>query len=154
MQTQPILNQQQLKDLIKVIYSPQHIEGIYLVERKGAKSSAYDHYGFTVSGKFLKYFNLPRGKAKVIHKYDTGVVESDYDSLSWQVIHKMQENEIPLAILRTKLSLNDKYNLLFDNCEHFARYVTTGKKESSQVQNVVGLSLIGGFFYLLLKDDN
>ena len=113
-------------------------EGIYLVSRKGAKSDSYDHYGIAVSGKFLKEFNFWGNKSKVIHRIDSGVVENDYDPLSWQVLYRMPENEIPLAILRTKLSLNEKYNLILNNCEHFARYVTTGKKESSQVQNVFG----------------
>lgn len=147
MLNQQIIHNQTAYKRVRIIrYFPELLEGIYLVKRKGEKSSGYDHYGFVVSGKFLKSFNLPEGKTKVIHKTDIGVVENDYDSLSWQVIYKMPENETLLAILRTKQSLNDKYNLLFDNCEHFARYVTTGKKESSQVQNLVAFVLVASLF--------
>lgn len=151
MQMQPVLTQAQINDIIRIINSPQHSEGIYLVKRKGAKSTLYDHYGFAVSGNLLKNFNLPIGKPKVIHKIDTGIIQNDFDSHSWEVISKMPNNEIPLAILRTRLSIKDGYNLLFDNCEHFARFVTTGKKESSQVQNVFGLGIIGLATYFALK---
>ena len=133
MQTQPvILNSQQIDSIIKSLNYPQFNEGIYLVKRKSVYAPLIkEHYGFVVSGRFLKFFNLSENKAKVINKNDSGVFADDFDPFSWQVVYKMPENEIPLAILRTKLSLKDRYNLLFDNCEHFARFVTTGNKEST-----------------------
>lgn len=137
---------------MQIINSPQYSEGIYLVNRKGSLSSGYYHYGFAVSGKFLNYFNLPKGVAKVIHKDNKKVVADDYDALSWQVIHKMPENEIPLAIIRTKQTLNESYNLLSNNCEHFARYVTTGKKESSQIQ-VLGVLAVSAALIWLGSND-
>jgi hypothetical protein len=157
MQIQPVHNPQQINSILQIINSPQFTEGIFLVRRKGAKSNAYDHYGVAVSGKYLKNFSLLGQKVKVIHRiheFDTKVIEEDYNPFTWQTVHKMPESEIPLAILRTYLTQYDKYNLLFDNCEHFARFITTGKKESSQVQNVFGLVILGSLAYFALRDDN
>jgi hypothetical protein len=60
------------------------------------------------------------------------------------------------ALRRMQESLKSptNYDLFSDNCEHFARFVTTGKKESSQVQNAV---IIGGglvLLFLLGGEDN
>jgi len=45
------------------------------------------------------------------------------------------------------------YNLFGNNCEHFARYVTTGIKESKQLQTAVGLISLGGaLLYSILKE--
>lgn len=156
MQKPTILSAQQVSKLVQML-SPQQTEGISLAKRKSTAILGKDHYGFVISGKYLKNFGLPERRAKVIrriYEFGTKVVENDFDPLAWQVLYKMPQNEIPLAILRTNLTRNDKYNLLFDNCEHFARFVTTGKKESSQVQNVIGLGLIGLFSYFLLRGDN
>lgn len=37
---------------------------------------------------------------------------------------------------------DDNYNLVFNNCEHFANWCIEGEKESKQVQNVVCISTI------------
>ena len=36
-----------------------------------------------------------------------------------------------------------EYNLVFNNCEHFATYCATGKKSSGQVQGTVAAGVIG-----------
>ena len=36
-----------------------------------------------------------------------------------------------------------EYNLVFNNCEHFATYCATGKKKSGQIQKAVAAVAIG-----------
>ena len=101
----------------------------------------------------MKNFNPLWYEPKVIHKTDSGVYADPYDAFNWKEIGKIPESDIPLAVLRTKLSINDGYNLLSDNCEHFARFVTTGNKESTQVQTA-GITGSLTALYFLFRDDN
>ena len=48
---------------------------------------------------------------------------------------------------------NPKYNLFGNNCEQFARYVTTGIKESKQLQAAVGIVALGALLYLIWDVD-
>ena len=154
MQVQQGFNPHLANSIFQVANSPQYLEGIFLVKRISTAIPSKEHFGFVVSGKFLRSFDLSGYKAKVIHKVNTGVFQESYDPRNWQVIHKMSQNEIPMAVLRAKLTLNDRYDLLSDNCEHFARFVTTGRKESLQVQSAIGWAAIGLATYLWFRDDN
>ena len=147
------LNPQHISSLIQMIQSHHFEEGVYLVKRKSVYFDK-DHYGFAVVGKFLKYFDSSWDRPKVIHKTNLGVHADPFEPFSWERIEKMSESDIRLAVLRTKISMNDAYDLLLDNCEHFARFVITGIKESSQIQNAVKLGIAGVTAYFLLKDDN
>jgi hypothetical protein len=56
------------------------------------------------------------------------------------------------AIDRLNIALkNPTYDLFGHNCEHFARYVATGKKESTQIQAV---GLITGLVALAFLSAN
>ena len=48
---------------------------------------------------------------------------------------------------------NPKYNLFGNNCKQFARYVTTGIKESKQLQAAVGIVALGALLYLIWDVD-
>lgn len=45
------------------------------------------------------------------------------------------KNELIIEIAKSKLGEGD-YNLLYNNCEHFANLCVFGKKESKQVDNI------------------
>ncbi len=146
-------NAQQINNIIRIIHSHQFNEGIYLVKRKSVYTPVIEHYGFAVVGKYLKYFDSSWNEPRVIHKTNIGIHADSFNLLYWEKVEKISETNIPQAIIRTRISVGNAYNLLLDNCEHFARFVTTGKKESLQVQNVVGFGLIGWLAYLCLKDN-
>lgn len=147
MQTQPVTyNPQQINDIIKTFSSHQFGEGIYLVKRKSVYTSAIEHYGFAVIGKYLKGFDSSWDEPKVIHKTNLGVHADFFNPWDWEKVEKISEHNISQIILRTKISMFNTYDLLMDNCEHFARFAATGKKESSQVQNAVALIGLAGLF--------
>lgn len=132
------------------VFFPLLSDGIYQVKRK-SDYPFMEHYGVVVSGRFLKNFGFSSYRTKVIHKTNVGVFADDYNYSDWQIIKKIPENQIPLAIMRARVSIDNVYDLLIDNCEHFARFVTEGKKQSSQVQNFVVLGGIA-LTLILLRD--
>lgn len=154
MQAQSALNPHHIQLVANTIQSTLFVDGIFLVKRKSVKYTGVYHYGFVVSGKHLAYFDPSWKESKVIHKTNLGVHADTYLVSDWEIVEKIRDNQIPFALFRTRLTLYDRYNLLSDNCEHFARFVTTGKKESSQVQSPVGLGILGVVTYLWLQDDN
>jgi hypothetical protein len=69
-------------------------------------------------------------------------------------VEKIPAEYIEQVIYRAIISWNDSYDVFLDNCEHWARYVGTGKKESIQVQSFVkGIGLIT-LAYFLFRDDH
>jgi len=49
----------------------------------------------------------------------------------------------PEAIRRVHEALqNPGYEIFGNNCEHFARFATTGRRESGQLQAVVGVAAL------------
>jgi Lecithin retinol acyltransferase len=129
-------------------------DGIYLLRQKSVKYGGIHHYGFAVTGNYLPYFGFFEGVNKVIHKTNEGVFEENYDPYEWEILGRMQSNELAVVVKRVQMSLNDAYDLLSNNCEHFARFVVTGKKESSQIQGAVGWGILGVVTYLWLREDN
>ena len=152
MQLQPVFDPSHVQILANIMQSPLFVEGIFLVRRKSVKYIGVDHYGFVVSGKDLAYFDTSWKESRVIHKTNIGVHADTYFVSEWEIVEKIRDDQIPFAIFRTRLTLNDRYKVLSGNCEHFARFVTTGKKESSQVQNVMALSVIGAVIYCATRE--
>lgn len=102
----------------------------------------YSHHGiYTGDGNVIHY----AGEEK--EKKDPLVRETDIaDFLKGGKLRRRDHKKhLPpsetLSLVRKHLS-NNGYSLTFNNCEHFATYCVTGKKESKQVRRVVG-SLVG-----------
>lgn len=126
--------------------------GIYLVKRKSTYAPFIkEHYGVAIIGRYLRNFNPQWNKATVIHKTNLGVRRDNFNPFEWEKVEKISEQNITDAVNRTGITMNDAYDLLSDNCEHFARFVTTGKKESTQVQNAVKLGIAGVIAYFLFR---
>jgi len=67
----------------------------------------------------------------------------------WDILGRIS-NE-PDAIQRMRHAMTDpSYDLFGNNCEHFARYVASGVKESQQLQ--VGAVLVGLAAIVFLRD--
>lgn len=63
---------------------------------------------------------------------------------NWEIVGRVRDDQINNAIQRIHEALrNPKYDLFGNNCEHFARYVTTGVKESKQLQGAVAIAALG-----------
>ena len=104
----------------------------------------YTHHGIYVgNGNVVHYSGLAHGfnKGKIeltslkkfmgeanelkYVKYDTTIQTYAKDEICERALRRLNE---------------DKYNILFNNCEHFACWCVTGRKESKQVQAVMQLT--------------
>lgn len=104
----------------------------------------YSHHGIYVGNDNVVHYSglangLNKGKIKLVSlkefmgqatelkyvKYDTTIQTYDKDDICERALSRLNEN---------------KYNILFNNCEHFACWCVTGKQESKQVQAVMQLT--------------
>ncbi|MGH9242083.1 MAG: lecithin retinol acyltransferase family protein [Vicinamibacterales bacterium] len=51
----------------------------------------------------------------------------------------------------TAIRDNGQYTLLGNNCEHFAREIVTGRRESTQVSSLLGVACVAGLFLFLSR---
>jgi len=126
-------------------------DGLYLAKQKSrVKPELIEHYGVIDVGNIL---NHPQGNLNmpiVIHQA-IPFIRIDWLSNTgrWKIIGKVKDNELKNAKKRIRKAIkNPKYDLFGNNCEHFARYVTTGIKESRQLQGAAGVVALGVLLYL------
>lgn len=116
----------------------QNIEdGLYLVVQRSHEKGV-DHYGILDIGNRL---NIKEAESVdhpiVIHQTPPTIQLSWLQNTGSWLLHGriMDEN---MAIMRINHAVkNPSYNLFENNCEHFARYVATGVRESRQIQSAV-----------------
>lgn len=89
------------------------------------------------------------------------IFELQRDGLQWSTLRDFANDRaveilrtiqhprlVRAAIRRLNFFINraetQRYNPLFQNCEHFARFVVEGKRQSKQVQTVVVLGCLVG----------
>jgi Lecithin retinol acyltransferase len=139
-------------------FSDFYSDGIYLLNKpiENPFQKPGRHYGILIKGqRFLEILGIHDRRPIVIHKTNNGIYRDSAETYEWEILGQVPPHQITDAMRRMQLSLLSplNYDLFINNCEHFARFVTTGKKESSQVQ---GVAVIGGLVLLLLLggDDN
>lgn len=111
--------------------NPKRGDIIY-VKRYGG---IYEHYGIFINSE------------KVIHRKETGVERTtlaDFckDSSKFHIERSANPD---LAVKRAISRLGEPgYNLVTNNCEHFARWCHSGKEYSVQADNIViGAAVVG-----------
>lgn len=131
-------------------------DGLYLAKQKSRiKPNLIDHYGIIDIGNVL---NHPQGNKKmpiVIHQaFPTIRIDWLCNTGKWNILGKVKDSKLSNAKFRIQKAIkNPKYNLFGNNCEQFARYVTTGIKESEQLQAAVGIVALGALLYLIWDVD-
>jgi hypothetical protein len=118
----------------------QHLEdGLYLVHQKSA-AKGVDHYGILDVGNRIRHPQIRAQQPVVIHQRPPRIqIDWLQDTGEWTVLGRITDEADAIARMR-KAAEDPTYNLFGHNCEHFARYVATGKRESRQVQAVVILA--------------
>ncbi len=93
-------------------------------------------------GNRLALLNVDGSHPVVVHQTPPAIsLHWLKDTGTWKVLSKITDEAE--AIQRMKKALeNPKYDLFGHNCEHFARYVATGRRESTQLQ-VAGAAAAG-----------
>lgn len=114
--------------------------GLYLVKRKGTEKGV-DHYGILDIGNRTRNPHVQGGLPFVVHLMPAGF-QADWlrPTDTWIVVEKVLDENNAAERLNEAWS-RPEYNLLVNNCEHFARYVATGISESKQVQTTVAITM-------------
>jgi hypothetical protein len=121
-------------------------DGLYLV-RQHSQEKRVDHYGIIDIGNRLRYPHAPQ--PVVIHQSPPSI-RADWlqTTGAWAIVGKIEDEAGAIARVN-QAATNPAYDLLVHNCEHFARYVATGTRESTQVQGVVAIAGLVGLVVFL-----
>ncbi len=118
-----------------------HADGLYLVKQRSAGKSGVEHYGILNIGNRLG--DQPAAKPVVYHNTPPGLrADWLHDTGTWTIVGRITDEALGVARLRAAWA-NPSYDMLGNNCEHFALYVATGERKSPQVRSGVALVGIG-----------
>jgi hypothetical protein len=112
--------------------------GVFLLKR-WSREKGVDHYAVGLAGNaaWRAGFTQPT----TVQLLPTGIwVEAWTERDRWEVL--IQASDEQAAIGRLIARLEATYALLSSNCEHFAREVVTGVRESRQVQGAVLIGVL------------
>ena len=115
----------------------QFADGLYLL-KQSSPSKGVDHYGILDVGNRLAYPSVDQ--PVVVHQTPPAIrVDWLRSTGCWAVIARILDEPAAIGRIRTAMA-NPRYDLFGHNCEHFARFVTTGRRESSQLQTVFAVA--------------
>ena len=108
-------------------------DGLFLLKRP-SPDKRVEHYGVLDVGNCLGIPEADGSHPVVVHQTPPSV-RFDWlqDTSAWQILGHVIDEEAAITRLAAALS-TPGYNLFGHNCEHFARYVTMGTWESTQLQ--------------------
>jgi hypothetical protein len=110
-------------------------DGLYLLKQK-SEGKGVDHYGILDVGNRLALRDVDGRHPVVIHQTPPWIrLNWLQDTGTWSVLGQITGEQDAKARMAEAFK-NPKYDLFGHNCEHFARYVATGCRESTQLQAV------------------
>ncbi len=115
-------------------------DGLYLVKQKSSEK-VVDHYGILDIGNRL---NHPQGNGinpVIVHQTPPSIKINWFEEVGgdWEILGTITDENMAKERMNMLLE-NPLYDLFGNNCEHFARFVATGKRESTQLQTA-GMAL-------------
>lgn len=130
-------------------------DGVYLVKKQSTAIPRKQHYGVLVVGWPLRLFGFYGSEPIIIHRTETIRVEfAEATDSVWEIVDETPSHEIVSAAARASEEFRQPdYSVLTDNCEHTARYIVLGVRQSTQVASFVA-GAIGVGFLLWLANDN
>ena len=122
-------------------------DGLYLLKKK-SEGKGVDHYGILDVGNRIGNPGVDGRHPVVIHQTPPSI---KFDWLqgtgAWAILGLITDETDAIARMNNAFQ-NPAYHLFGHNCEHFARYVATGRRESTQLQAVgVVAGLVALVFY-------
>jgi hypothetical protein len=112
------------------------------------------HYGVIEIGNILKLVRADSRFPIVYHQTADNGFCFEYLDGNWSIIGKVKNDQLGVARQRLIAASKEKgYDLFGNNCEHLARFVTEGKKTSSQMQAAGVVAGIAAICWLS-KDKN
>jgi len=131
------------------------------VRRTFHKLPLYYHHGIEVDdGKVIHY-----GEGNLFGKKNAAVTVSTMEEFlkggRKEVVDDEHSNKPDIIVKRAKSQVGKQnYNMMFNNCEHFAQWARTGKKTSAQVKTgTTGLASLalgvaaGAMLYKKMHED-
>lgn len=126
-------------------------DGLYLVKQKSERKGV-DHFGILDIGNRRGDPNFWDGRPAVIHQvFPLLRVDEFCGTGIWEVLGRITDEHMAFARMR-EAAQNPRYDLFGNNCEHFARFVATGKRESLQLQGAVAIAGVIGLALMLLRE--
>ena len=124
-------------------------DGIFLVRRQ-SELPGIAHYGVMDIGNCLNLYVTEGSIPVVIDLTQAGIaLRSTLDITPWELMGQAEDEQAAAA--RLWEAIEDKtYRVLSNNCEHFARMVVGGIRESKQLQ---AYSLLAGTMIVLALMD-
>ena len=127
-----------------------HADGLYLVVQK-SPTKGVDHYGILDIGNKLGVSGADGVNPVVVHQSPPGIKAEWLQATgTWNIRGKITEEHFAIARLKAALA-NPAYDLFGHNCEHFARYVATGVRESTQLQAAAVVGGLATLAFMALK---
>ncbi len=125
-------------------------DALYLVVQH-SPAKGVDHYGILDVGNNLGY---PSALEPVVIHQSPPAIRADWLSTtgSWSIVGRIVDTAGGLLRLRSALA-SPNYDLLGNNCEHFARYVACGRRESSQVQGALVVAGLIGLIVIAIRSE-
>ncbi len=123
-------------------------DGLHLIKQPGIKNLELDHYGIMDVGNHLRYSQGAIFRPLVVHLGPPAVrVDWLQDLESVEVLGRIYDERGAIRRLNEAMR-NPNYDAFNNNCEHFARYIAYGRRESIQLQwFVIGAAAVGLFLY-------
>lgn len=113
----------------------QYSDGLYLLKQK-SEAKGVDHYGILDIGNRINHPQVDRRHPVVVHQTPPSIqIDWLQDTGVWSVLGRITDEGYAIQRMMAAFE-NPIYDLFGHNCEHFARYVATGTKESRQLQAV------------------
>lgn len=108
-------------------------DGLHLVKQRSA-GKGVDHYGILDIGNRLQVQGADGINPVLVHQSPPGIQANWLQNTgAWKALGRIIDE--PYAIARYHAALaSSAYDLFGHNCEHFARFVATGVRESTQLQ--------------------
>lgn len=113
------------------------VPSLYLLRQQSQTKPVY-HYGVLDVGNRLGRPVSGIAPPVVIHQTPPSVTLTHFaETEEWQLLGKVEDESSALSRMHSALK-NPNYDLFGNNCEHFARFIATGVRESTQLQ-IVGI---------------
>jgi hypothetical protein len=117
-------------------------DGIFLVKKQSTKIPLAEHYGVLVTGTPLGEFGIPSNAPVIIHRTPDIRAEWAEETGAWEMVEQVPPHQTQFAVARALEEFErPNYYPLTNNCEHTARYITSGEKTSTQANWIVGAGL-------------
>lgn len=125
-------------------------DGLYLVMQK-SPTKGVDHYGILDIGNKLLVQGADGINPVIVHQCPPSIRADLLEGTgTWNILGRITDEQY--AIARYKAALADPaYNLFGHNCEHFARFVATGVRESKQLQAAGAIAVCATLAFVVLR---